>query len=103
MAAAGAAIGAGVGAVAGATAGGIVHGTSAKNDEQLQKAVEVLAEDITQTGDLSEEHIKQVLMGEGVQADEAAIMAEEFAKDTDALVEFSNSLVATTAQQKAYY
>jgi hypothetical protein len=86
-----------VGGIGGAIAGPI-EAAATKNDETLQEATEALAEDIMKTGDMSTDHMKAVLMANHVLEDEAQIMAEEFAKDTEALVDFASATVAAEAQ-----
>ena len=99
----GAVAGSVVGAIGGAIAGPI-EAASTKNDETLQKATEELALKVSEgTIDTNREDMTSFLISAGVAADEAAIMAEEFASNTGALLEFGQAVTANTAAEKAYY
>lgn len=107
--AAGAALG-GIGAVGGAIVGAItgaivgpIKAAGAKTDEELQAAVEGLAMSVQESGKTDYDSIYDYLIGEGVAKDEARVLAESFAEDTKALLEYGAALNETNAAQKAYY
>ena len=102
-----AAIGAVVGGIGGAITGAIagpIKAAGTKTDEELQAAVEEMALSVQEGATNTDyESIYDYLIGEGVAADEARVLAESFAEDTDALLEYGATLSATNAAQKAYY
>ena len=113
--AAGAGVGAGVGGLLGAAAGtivgaitgaiaGPVEAAATKTDEQLQKATESLATSIINgETELEFDKMKEFLEQQGVAANEAELLAREFSKDKEALIQFGEATLATKAQQEAYY
>ena len=76
-----------------------------KTDSELQNATEELALAVNEgqinPNDITamEDFLKQMK----VSGDEAKLMAEEFAKNSDALVDFGQSTTAARAEQEAYY
>lgn len=78
--------------------------TKTKTDETLQNAVAALTKSI-QEGEtaMHSDDMAHFLELQGVAGHEARIMAEAFAKDTQALLEYGNALNTYKAQQDAYY
>ena len=111
---AGAAIGGGTGvgaiggAIAGATVGAItgpIEAAATKTDEQLQNAVQGLAEHIMDGGggkdyDSMYKYLTETM---GIVGDEAAILAEEFSGDIDSLLSYYETIKTADAQQKAAF
>lgn len=88
----------------GSSIAGPIAAANTKSDKNLQDAVEALSLEFNKKkGDMSSTEMKDFLVGKGVLDDEAAIMAEEFAKDTDALMDFGQAIESSNAQQEAYY
>lgn len=104
----GAVLGGAAGAVVGMITGAIVgpiNAAATASDEQLQEAVEGLAESVSmgETGTDFDSMYAYLTEEMGVAADEAKILAEEFSNDTSALIEYGNSVHAAEEQQKAAY
>ena len=97
------------GAITGALVGAIVGPIKAANtrtDEALQDATEKFAMDVLEYDiDVSDvEKTTQLLIDSyGIAADEARVMAESFAENTDELLEYGASISARKAQEDAYY
>lgn len=100
----GGAAGAVIGMITGAIAGPI-NAAATASDEQLQEAVEGLAESVSMGETEADYDSMYTYLTEkmGVAADEAKILAEEFSNDTSALIEYGNSVHAAEEQQKASY
>ena len=98
---------AGVGSVLlgplGAIANSVQASSAAKKDTTMQKAMEALADDVLSGGAQDADHIVGVLTANGMVESEARLMAESLANDSEALLEFANSVNAANAEQKAYY
>ena len=58
---------------------------------------------VQESGKTDYDSIYDYLIGEGVAKDEARVLAESFAEDTKALLEYGAALNETNAAQKAYY
>lgn len=95
------------GAVIGATIGaitGTIEASKTKTDKELQRAIGSLAESIEEGATNTDVgSIYGFLLNEGVAKDEAELLAQSFAEDTAALLEYGEALRATNNEQKAYY
>ena len=102
-----AAAGALTGAITGATVGAItgpIAAAETKTDKALQEATENLANAVYgKEIEANAQQMEQYLISQGVVASEAQIMAEAFANDTKALMDFGAAVAETTATEKAYY
>lgn len=99
---------AGIGTVMG-IGNAIYHAATAqdrtKGDEQLQQAIGGLAESVS-SGEIEADYdamVNELVNTYGIAESEAAILAEQFANNTDELYSFGESLNAAELQQKAVY
>lgn len=91
-------------ALAGTSAASAIYGASAKTDKTLQEATEALALSVQEgTTAMEADDMKKFLLQQGVAADEAEIMAESFAANTESLLEFGAATQASTAAMQAQY
>lgn len=78
--------------------------TKTKSDETLQNAVAALTKSVQEgKTPMHASDMQAFLEQQNVAAGEAKIMAEAFAKDTQALLEYGEALNTYKAQQDAYY
>jgi outer membrane lipoprotein SlyB len=97
----GATLGAVGGLVVGAVAGPIKNAAT-HTDEELKKATEALALSVQEgVTDTDFDSMKNFLVAQGVAADEAEVLAESFAMDTEALLEFGEATQASKAAIEA--
>lgn len=101
----------GVGAVGGALVGAItgaiigpIENAKTHTDKELQKAVEALALSVQEGAtDMDFADMRDFLKRQDVADDEAEIMANEFSKNTDSLIEFGKATQASKAALDAQY
>ena len=95
------------GAITGATVGAIVgpiENAKTHTDKELQKATEALALSVQEGAtDMDFQSMRDFLISQGVAADEAEIMADSFADNTDSLLEFGEATQASKAALDAQY
>lgn len=92
-----------VGAITGAITGPL-DAAATKTDEQLQNAVQGLAEHIMDGGGKDYDSMYKYLTETmGIVGDEAAILAEEFSGDIDSLLSYYETIKTADAQQKAAF
>jgi hypothetical protein len=90
--------------IGGAIAGGEISKANTRNDKKLRDQTAELSKAVLEGQVEAEEGaMKEFLIAQGMAADEAEIMADQFAHDTDALTKFGEAAAASEAATKSYY
>lgn len=90
-------------AIGGRVGGAITDRQRTFDDTDLQEAIQDLAKKVQAEGAMTEAQMVDFLKASGVIEAEAKVLAKQFAKDTQVLIDFASATTAAEQQQKAYY